>query len=74
MPLAEELHQSRPQPPPQFGRYSSGLNYDYEHRAGTGSVSGVAGAPRNGVPLSENFGVDLSDVPIIKGIRKRPVG
>ena len=81
--LAEELHpsqQSRPQPPPQFGRYSGGLNYGYEHGAGFGgsagtrSVSGIAKATRKGGPLSETFGVDLSDVPIIAGIRRKPVG
>ena len=83
VPLAEELYPqqlSRPQPPPQFGRYSGGLNYGYEHGAGFGgsagtrSVSGVAKAPRKGVPLSESFGVDLSDVPIFAGIRRKPVG
>ena len=81
--LGEELRspqQSRPNPPPQFGRYSGGLNYGYEHGAGFGgsagtrSVSGVAKATRKSVPLSENFGVDLSDVPIIAGIRRKPVG
>jgi hypothetical protein len=81
--LAEELHQppkERPQPPPQFGRYSGGLNYGYEHGAGFGgsagtrSISGVAKATRKGLPLSQGFGVDLSDVPIIAGIRRKPVG
>lgn len=80
---AEESHMlqdQRPQPPPQFGRYSGGLNYGYEHglgfggSAGTRSVSGVAKATRKGVPLSEGFGVDLSDVPIMATIRRKPVG
>ena len=70
----------RPQPSPQFGRYSGGLEYGYEHglgfggSAGTRSVSGVAKATRKGVPLSEGFGVDLSDVPIMATIRRKPVG
>ena len=83
MPLTEELYppqQSRPQPPPQFGRYSGGFNYGYEHgagfdgSAGTRGVSGVANATRKGVPPSGSFGVDLSDVPIFAGIRRKPVG
>jgi hypothetical protein len=70
----------RLQPPPQFGRYSGGLDYGYEHGSGfvgsadTRSVSGVAKATRKSVPLSEGFGVDLSDVPIIASIRRKPVG
>ena len=81
--LAEESHMpqdQRPQPPPQFGRYGGGLDYGYEHGAGFGgsagtrSVSGVAKGTRKGVPLSEGFGVDLSDVPIIASIRRKPVG
>jgi hypothetical protein len=80
---AEESHMpqdQRPQLPPQFGRYSGGLDYGYEHElgfggsAGTRSVSGVAKATRKGVPLSEGFGVDLSDVPIMATIRRKPVG
>ena len=80
---AEESHMpqdQRPQPPPQFGRYSGGLGYGYEHglgfggSAGTRSVSGVAKATRKSVPLSEGFGVDLSDVPIMATIRRKPVG
>jgi hypothetical protein len=70
----------RPQPPPQFGRYSGGPGYSYEHGASFGgsadtrSVSGVAKATRKGVPLSEGFGVNLSDVPVIPSIRRKPVG
>jgi len=67
------------QPPPQFGQYSGGLDYGYVHGAGFGgsagtrSVSGVAKATRKCVPLSEGFGVGLSDVPIIASIRRKPV-
>jgi hypothetical protein len=78
--LAEELHpphdRPRVSPSPQFGRYSGGLNYGYEHgsgfggSAGTRSVSGVAKASRKGKELSEGFGVDLSDVPIIAGLKR----
>jgi hypothetical protein len=78
--LAESLHPPhdppRVSPSPQFGRYSGGFNYGYEHgsgfggSAGTRSVSGVAGASRKGKELSEGFGVDLSDVPIIAGLKK----
>jgi hypothetical protein len=80
---AEESHMpqdQRAQPPPQFGRYSGGLDYGYKHElgfsgsAGTRSVSGVAKATRKGVPLSEGFGVDLSDAPIMATIRRKPVG
>lgn len=77
--LAEELHplkDNRPTVPPDFGRYSGGLQYGYEKgrgfggSAGTRTVSGRAHGERTGVPLSSNFGVDLSDVPIIQGMRK----
>jgi hypothetical protein len=78
--LAESLHPpqdpQRVSPSPQFGRYSGGFSYGYEHgfgfggSAGTRSVSGVAGASRKGKHLSEGFGVDLSDVPIIAGLKK----
>jgi hypothetical protein len=77
--VSDAGERERRQPPPQFGRYSGGLSYGYEHGAGFGgsagtrSVSGVAKAARKGVPLSENFGIDLSDVPIIAGIRRKPV-
>ncbi len=62
-------------PSPQFGRYSGGFSYGYERGAGFGgsagtrSVSGVAGASRKGKELSQGFGVDLSDVPIIAGLK-----
>lgn len=77
--LAEELHpeiHDRPQPPPDFGRYSGGLQYSYEKgrgfggSAGTRTVSGKASSNRKSVPLSTDFGIDLSDVPIIAGMRK----
>jgi hypothetical protein len=77
--LAEELHppkDDRPTVPPDFGRYSGGLQYGYEKgkgfggSAGTRTVSGRAQGDRKGLPLSSNFGVDLSDVPIIQGMRK----
>ncbi len=78
--LAESLHPlhdpPRVSPSPQFGRYSGGFSYGYERgsgfggSAGTRSVSGVAGASRKGKELSAGFGVDLSDVPIIAGLKK----
>ncbi|KAI1614355.1 hypothetical protein EDD36DRAFT_418189 [Exophiala viscosa] len=71
--LAEELHpdQERPHPPPQFGRYSGGLSFDYEAgkgfggSTGTRSFSGMAEATRREVPLRASFGVDLGDVPVL---------
>lgn len=77
--LAEELHpdkDERPVPPHDFGRYSGGLQYGYEKNkgfggsAGTRTVSGKAEASRKGMPLSADFGVDLSDVPIIAGMKR----
>ena len=77
--LAEELHpeiNDRPQPPPDFGRYSGGLQYSYEKgkgfggSAGTRTVSGKASGNRKSVPLSTEFGIDLSDVPIIAGMKR----
>jgi hypothetical protein len=78
--LAESLHPPydppRISPSPQFGRYSGGFSYGYEQgsgfggSAGTRSVSGVAGASRKGKELSEGYGVDLSDVPIIAGLKR----
>jgi hypothetical protein len=77
--LAESLHPPhdppRVSPSPQFGRYSGGFSYGYEHgsgfggSAGTRSVSGVAKASRKGKELSQGYGVDLSDVPIIAGLK-----
>lgn len=69
-----------PQQPPHVGRYSGGLAYGYTHgvgfgdSAGTSDVRGVVNASRSRVPPTEGFGVDLSDVPIIVGIRRKPVG
>ncbi|KAK5022739.1 hypothetical protein LTS07_009716 [Exophiala sideris] len=71
--LAEELHPDleRPHPPPQFGRYSGGLSFDYEAgkgfggSTGTRSFSGKAEATRREVPLRASFGVDLGDVPVL---------
>jgi hypothetical protein len=66
----------RPQPPPDFGRYSGGLQYSYEKgkgfggSAGTRTVSGKASGNRKSVPLSTEFGIDLSDVPIIAGMKR----
>lgn len=77
--LAEELHPElfeRSQPPPQFGRYSGGMDYGYEYGVGFGgsagmrTVSGAAGGIRKGVPLAADYGVDLGDVPIIAGLRR----
>jgi hypothetical protein len=77
--MAESLHPSkdaRPSVPPDFGRYSGGLQYGYERgkgfggSAGTRTVSGRAQGERKGVELSTEFGVDLSDVPIVRGVRR----
>ncbi|ERF75079.1 hypothetical protein EPUS_04861 [Endocarpon pusillum Z07020] len=61
---------------PQFGRHSGGFSYGYERGAGFGGSagtrsvsSGFAGASRKGKELSQGFGVDLSDVPIIAGLK-----
>ena len=76
--LAEELHPEhldRPQPAPEFGRYSGGMGYGYERgngfggSAGTRSVSGKAEATRKGVPLRAGYGVDLGDVPVLQMVR-----
>ena len=71
---------SRPQPPPDFGRYSGGLGYGYEGKqkgfggsAGTRTVSGKADASWKGVELRQGFGVDLGDVPVM-GVVKRVEG
>ena len=71
--LAEELHPDlvKPHTPPQFGRYSGGLSFDYEPgkgfggSTGTRSFSGRAEASRREVPLRASFGVDLGDVPVL---------
>jgi hypothetical protein len=77
--MAESLHpakDARPSVPPDFGRYSGGLQYGYERgkgfggSAGTRTVSGRAQGERKGVELSTEFGVDLSDVPIVRGVRR----
>ena len=80
--LAEEL-QTLDEPPsvpkPQFGRYSGGMNYGYEHgngfggSSGTRSVSSFNKAARKSGSLSEGYGIDLSDVPIMAQIRRKPV-
>lgn len=76
--LAEELHPEyldRPNPPPEFGRYSGGMGFGYERgngfggSAGTRSVSGKAEATRKGVPLRAGYGVDLGDVPVLGMVR-----
>ena len=80
--LAEELQtpdEPPPVPRPQFGRYSGGMNYGYEHgkgfggSSGTRSVSSFNKAARKSGPLSEGYGIDLSDVPIMAQIRRKPV-
>ncbi|KAK5049384.1 hypothetical protein LTR84_004313 [Exophiala bonariae] len=76
--LAEELHPEHlepPQPAPEFGRYSGGMDYGYERgngfggSAGTRSVSGKADGSRKGVPLRASYGVDLGDVPVSYMVR-----
>ncbi|KAL2427311.1 hypothetical protein ABEF95_011576 [Exophiala dermatitidis] len=75
--LAEELHPDnleRPCPPPEFGRYSGGMGWEYEHGKGSGgsvgtrSVSGRAEAMRKSVAMRASFGVDLSDVPVMMAV------
>ncbi|EHY52010.1 hypothetical protein HRR83_003426 [Exophiala dermatitidis] len=75
--LAEELHPDnleRPCPPPEFGRYSGGMGWEYEHgkgfggSVGTRSVSGRAEAMRKSVAMRASFGVDLSDVPVMMAV------
>ncbi|KIX07581.1 uncharacterized protein Z518_02234 [Rhinocladiella mackenziei CBS 650.93] len=70
--LAEELHPpdlEGSQPPPEFGRYSSGMGFGYERDNGfrgsarTRSVSGKVDGSRKRVFLRASFGVDLGDVP-----------
>ncbi len=80
--LAEELHPeladeaTRPHPPPEFGRYSGGMQYGYERQkgfggsAGTRSVSGKADLAHKGVQLREGWGVDLGDVPIMGRMKR----
>ncbi|KAL9621233.1 MAG: hypothetical protein Q9160_004254 [Pyrenula sp. 1 TL-2023] len=64
---------------PPIGRYSGGLSYGFESRAGLGgsagtrsSSGGIGGgdACRKGQRLSQDFGVDLSDVPVILSVRQ----
>lgn len=65
---------------PQIGRYSGGLSYGFESRAGIGGSAGTRSssgglrgcdqADRKGKRLSQNFGLDLSDVPVIWGVRQ----
>lgn len=80
--LAEHLHPelddeaTRLHPPPEFGRYSGGMQYGYERQkgfggsAGTRSVSGKADLAHKGVQLREGWGLDLGDVPVI-GVMQR---
>jgi len=75
--LAEELHPvdvERRHPPPEFGRYSGGMSYEFERDAGFGgsagtrSVSGKAGATWKSVRTRSQTGVDLSDIPFIEAM------
>lgn len=65
----------RIRPKPRFGRYSDGFSSGCEHGSvfyGTGdirSVSGVADASRRGKELSQGFGIDFGDVPVITGVK-----
>lgn len=80
--LAEDLHPEladeviRPHPPPEFGRYSGGMQYGYERQqgfggsAGTRSVSGKADLAHTGVQLRRSWGVDLGDVPVMGVMHK----
>lgn len=65
-----------------IGRYSGGLSYGFESRAGIGgsagtrsSSGGLGGgdACRKGQRLSQSFGVDLSDIPVILSVRQAQV-
>lgn len=52
-----------------FDRYSGGLDYGYEHGFGVGGSTGTrhprSAASRKSMHFSNQFGVDLSDVPIL---------
>ena len=52
-----------------FDRYSGGLEYSYERGVGVGGSAGMRGpkdkAGRKSKELSEGWGVDLSDVPML---------
>ncbi|KAF2176706.1 hypothetical protein K469DRAFT_398977 [Zopfia rhizophila CBS 207.26] len=58
------------QPPEDivYGRYSGGLDYGYEHGFGIGGSAGMrqlhSAASRKSMHFSNQFGVDLSDVPV----------
>ncbi|KAJ9626323.1 hypothetical protein H2203_003955 [Taxawa tesnikishii (nom. ined.)] len=67
------LSQSRivaptPSPDSLFDRFSGGLDYGWERGAGFAGSAGTRGneskAQRKSIVLAENFGVDLSDVPV----------
>lgn len=66
---APQIPSRTPSPDTLFDRFSGGLDYGWERGAG---FSGSAGtreknsdkAKRKSLLLSENFGVDLSDVPV----------
>ncbi|KKY28994.1 hypothetical protein UCRPC4_g00183 [Phaeomoniella chlamydospora] len=61
---------------PRFGRYSGGLQYGYHHgkgivgSAGSRSFSGEKATERKSVQLSEGYGIDLSDVPVIARVQR----
>jgi hypothetical protein len=63
-----------PRPENGFGRYDGGLTFGYEPGYGVGGSAGTrslqSGASRKGVDMSMGYGVDLSDVPIIAGIKR----
>ncbi|KAF2810378.1 uncharacterized protein BDZ99DRAFT_570958 [Mytilinidion resinicola] len=52
-----------------FDRYGGGLGYGYEHGFGVGGSAGTrhgrSGASRKSMHFSNEFGIDLSDVPVI---------
>ncbi|KAF2003402.1 hypothetical protein P154DRAFT_84200 [Amniculicola lignicola CBS 123094] len=51
-----------------YGRYSGGLQYGYEHGYGVGGSAGTrqlhSYASRKSMHISNQFGVDLSDIPV----------
>lgn len=55
-----------------IGRYNGGFSHGYEPDAGVGGSAGtrkgIAGTSRKGLKLSEGYGINLSDVPIVAGI------
>jgi hypothetical protein len=63
-----------PVPEIKLGRYDGWLDYGFEPGHGVGGSAGTrsvqSAASRKGVDMSMGYGVDSSDVPIIRGLRR----